>query len=181
MNEDIQFLKEIQEEMKTQETDGQSEPRCWSIMDYKLIPTSEDHADSVTLYDNWDCNSIDIIDYVHDIVDFEGDRYEEFDKEQRIELKDIFDYEAPSEIVGWIEENDEESRYSIVFLSEVSFIAYNTCFFTKAEAKQHLERNRHHYSDKAHTFAMSAWRAPKMERLIKILETFDWDSIRKNH
>lgn len=74
MNEDIQFLKEIQEEMKTQETDGQSEPRCWSIMDYKLIPTSEDHADSVTLYDNWDCNSIDIKDYVHDIVDFEGDR-----------------------------------------------------------------------------------------------------------
>lgn len=50
-------------------------------------------------------------------------------------------------------------------------------FLTKEEAKQHLKVNHYHYTSKAHTYAMTAWRAPKVERLLKILETFDWDSI----
>lgn len=181
MKEDIQFLKELQEEMKTQESDGQAAPRFWSIMDYKQWPTSEDHADDVILYDTDDCQTIGIDDYVNDIIDFEGDRHLEFDAEQRSELREIHQFEPPEEIYEWIKENDDGERYYPVYQQEISYIAYNSCFFTKNEAKNHLENNRHHYSDKAHTFAMTAWRAPKMERLIKILESFNWDSITKQY
>jgi site-specific recombinase XerD len=52
-------------------------------------------------------------------------------------------------------------------------------FLTKEEAKQHLEANSHHYSSEAHTYAMTAWRAPKVERLLQILETMDWDAFEK--
>lgn len=51
-------------------------------------------------------------------------------------------------------------------------------FLTKAEAKRHIRLNKHHYTSEAHTYAMTALRAPKVERLLKILETFDWDSIK---
>lgn len=179
MKADITFLKELQKELKAQETDGQAAPRFWSIMDYKQVPTSEDHADDAELYDSWDCSLLSIDEYVQDIVDFEGNRHLDFDSEQRNELKEIYEFQAPSEIMDWIEENDEEARYHIVYSEEISFIAYNSCFFTKEEAKSHLENNRHHYSEKAHTFAMSMWRAPKMEQLMKVLETFDWDQIEK--
>ncbi|MBN6206250.1 hypothetical protein JYK21_07285 [Ralstonia pickettii] len=179
MREDIQFLKELQSELKTQENDGQAAPRYWSIMDYKWEPSSEDHADRVILYDSDACETIEINDYVDEIVDFEGDRHLEFDKQQRDELKDIRDYEDPSEIYEWIEINDDDSRYYPIYEQEISFIAYNSCFLTKQEAKDHLKANAHHYTGKAHTFAMTAWRAPKMERLIKILETFDWDAVDK--
>lgn len=178
MNDDIQFLKELQSELNTQETDGQAAPRFWSIMDYKWEPTSEDHADRVVLFDSDACETIDINEYVDEIVDFEGERYLEFDKEQRDELEYIRDFEAPSDIYNWIEENDDNSRYYPVYEQELSFIAWNALFFTKEEAKRHLKLNAHHYTDKAHTFAMTAWRAPKMERLMKILETFDWNSVR---
>lgn len=177
MKDDVKFLKALQKEMKEQENDGQAAPRFWSIMDYKQVPTSEDHADDVILYDSDDCQTIDIGEYVNDIIDFEGDRHLEFDAEQRSELSEVYQFDTPEEIFEWIRENDDESRYYPVFQQEISFIAYNTCFFTRDEARQHLENNRHHYSDKAHTFAMTAWRAPKMERLIKILESFNWDLI----
>ncbi|KEK23505.1 hypothetical protein [Bacillus gaemokensis] len=47
------------------------------------------------------------------------------------------------------------------------------------ELQQELltQENDYHYTSKAHTYAMMAWRPPKVERLLNILETFDWDAI----
>ena len=178
IKENIQFLKDLQVEMNTQETDGQAAPRFWVIMDYCWEPTSEDHSEKIELYDCEECTTVELNDYVSEIVDFEGDRHLEFDRDQREELNNIYLYECPTEVMEWIDDNDDASRYYMIHSQETSFIAYNTCFFTKQEAIDHLKSNRHHYSDKAHTFAMTAWRAPKMERLFKILESFDWDAIK---
>jgi hypothetical protein len=51
-------------------------------------------------------------------------------------------------------------------------------FLTKQEAKDHIRLNHYHYTDEVHTYAMTAWRAPKVERLLNILETFDWDKLK---
>jgi hypothetical protein len=173
MKDDIQFLKELQLELLTQENDGQASPRFWTIMDYKWEVTAEGHHERISLYSPNTCESVTVDEYIDEILN--GDRRDEFNDEQIEELKDIKDYFI-SDLEDWIKENDEYEYY-LIYETEVPFIAWNTCFFTKEEAKRHLESNRHHYSDKAHTFAMTAWRAPKMERLIKILETFDWDKI----
>lgn len=178
MSKEIEFLKAFQNELNTQKTDGQAGPRFWSIMDYKWIPASEEHSEKVELYDCEECVTVDINDYVHDIVDFEGERHNEYNSELRNELRDIYQFDTPEEIYEWIKENDDESRYYPVYQQEISFIAYNTCFFTKEEAKRHLESNRHHYSDKAHTFAMTLWRAPEMKMLMNILQNFDWGSVK---
>lgn len=175
MKEDIQFLKDLQEELLSQEIDCQAAPRYWAIMDYKWIVTAEGHEDRVTLFDSDACETIDLDEYVEEILD--GERKEEFSEDAIEELKDKKEWCSPSEIYDWIEEYDDDSRFYPIYEEQVSFIAPNTMFLTKAEAKKHLELNHYHYSSKAHTYAMTAWRAPKVERLIKILETFDWNKI----
>lgn len=175
MNGDIKFLKELQHELLTQEKDGQAEPRFWSIMDYKHLPTTSDHADDVILYDADACETITIEEYVEEIIN--GEYADDFTEEQKEELKEAIRGYGLYDLEEWLKENESNEIYP-VFQMEEDFIAWNTLFFTKEEAKQHLESNRHHYSSKAHTFAMTAWRAPKMKRLMQILETFDWDSIK---
>lgn len=174
MKEEIQFLKELQQELKTQEVDCQAAPRFWSIMDYKWTVTAEGHEDRITLYDSDACETMELDEYVEEILN--GERKENFLEDEIEELQYEHEFGSPSDVYEWIEKYDE-SRYYPVYEEQVSFIAPNTLFLTKAEAKKHLELNHYHYSSNAHTYAMTAWRAPKMERLIKILETFDWDSV----
>lgn len=176
MKEDIKFLKDLQNELKTQEIDGQAAPRYWSIMDYKWEVTAEGYEDRVSLFDADSCETIELDDYVNEILN--GEREDEFDEGDIQELKDEHELGSPSDVYNWIEMHDDDSRYYPVYEREVSVIAPNTMFLTKAEAKRHLELNHYHYSPRAHTYAMTAWRAPKMEHLIKLLETFDWDSIK---
>lgn len=174
MKEEIQFLKELQQELKTQEVDCQAAPRFWSIMDYKWTVTAEGHEDRITLYDSDACETMELDEYVEEILN--GDRKEDFSEDEIEELQYENEHGSPSDVYDWIERYDE-SRYYPVYEEQVSFIAPNTLFLTKAEAKKHLEINHYHYTSNAHTYAMTAWRAPKMERLIKILESFDWDSV----
>jgi hypothetical protein len=175
MKEDILFMKELQNELKTQENDGQASPRYWSIMDYKWVVTAEGHEDRVILYDSDACETMELDEYVDEILS--GERREEFSEDEIEELKWEHDHGSPSDVYDWVEKYDDETRYYPVYEEQVSFIVPNTMFLTKEEAKKHLKANSHHYSSKAHTYAMTAWRAPKMERLIKILETFDWNKI----
>lgn len=174
MKEEIQFLKELQQELKTQEVDCQAAPRFWSIMDYKWVVTEEGHEDRITLYDSDACETVELDEYVEEILN--GERKENFLEDEIEELQYEHEIGSPSDVYEWIEKYDE-SRYYPVYEEQVSFIAPNTLFLTKAEAKKHLELNHYHYSSNAHTYAMTAWRAPKMERLIKILEAFDWESV----
>ncbi len=173
MKEDIQFLKELQQEMLTQEIDGQAAPRYWSIMDYKWVVTDDGYHDRISIFFYDSCESMTLEEYVEEIS---NDRKEEFTDEQIEELKEKYEWDSETDVLDWIHENDNEECH-LVYEEQISFIAPNTMFLTKEEARRHLKSNRHHYSSKAHTYAMTAWRAPKMERLIKILETFDWDKV----
>lgn len=175
MKEDIQFLKELQQELNDQVNDGQASPRYWAIMDYKWVVTAQGHEDRVVLYDSDVCETMELDEYVDEILN--GERKDEFSEDAIEELQELSDIEFPHEIYQWIEGYDDTSRYYPIYEEQVSFIAPNTCFFTKEEAKIHLEKNHYRYSSKAHTYAMTAWRAPKMERLIKILRTLEWDKV----
>ena len=49
-------------------------------------------------------------------------------------------------------------------------------FLTHEAAIEHLKRNDYHYSDKAHTYAQTAWRSQE-EKLWNILQTVDFDKL----
>lgn len=87
------------------------------------------------------------------------------------EIEDDYD-----DVIGWIRKYIDEGA-ELIPERKVHIIQPDTMFLTKAEAKSHIKLYKHHYTSEAHTYAMTSWRAPKVERLLKILETFDWSSI----
>jgi hypothetical protein len=176
MNEDIQFLKDLQQELNTQEIDSQASPRFWVIMDYRKVVGNEDFDSGNIEHFH---NDGDHTEFKHfsDLKEFLEEYYEE-ELESDEELKQLITNENFYDLWEYVESNlNEDGYFSTVFMKEESYIVPDTMFLTKAEAKRHIELNHYHYSPKAHTYAMTAWRAPKVERLLKILENFDWDSL----
>ena len=131
MISEIKFLKELQEELNTQDNDSQAAPRFWVVMDYRTVPTGEGYNSGYEVYDS----------------------------------ETIESYADKTELINTLIDREE------------SFIVPNTMFLTKAECKKHIEKNAYHYTSKAHSYAMTAWRSPKVDRLLNILSTMHWDYI----
>lgn len=179
MNDDIQFLKELQAELNSQANDCQASPRFWVIMDYRNVPGHEDYDSGEYEYFHNDgdhvrfSNFSELKEFIEEYYEFEIDE----------ELRELLDDESEDFETLWeyIEDNlNNDGYFSSVFVKEEKFIVQNTMFLTKEEAKSHLRLNHYHYTSKAHTYAMTAWRAPKVERLLKILSEFDFDSLKED-
>lgn len=173
MKEEIKFLKELQDIMKYEnehDYDCQASPRFWTVGDYKWMPCWEGHAEKYIIFlpDRG-------VDY--DYEEFKNQLFEEdnldLDEEILSELRDTNDID---DLLYWVQEHLDSEAY-IVPMKKEHIIRPDTMFLTKEEAKSHIKKNHYHYSDKAHTYAMTAWRAPKVEKLLRILSDFDWDSI----
>lgn len=168
MTEDIQFLKELQQELLTQEDDCQAAPRFWTVGDYKKVPCPDDFHDEYHINlpntEHWG----EINELLKQIKEDEFDDLSEDAKEEFNEIS------CEVTAINWFKTYYDEGA-ELIPVREEHFIHPNTMFLTKAEAKKHIELNYYHYSPRAHTYAMTAWRAPKVERLLKILETFDFD------
>lgn len=176
MHEDIQFLVELQQELNTQEHDCQATPRFWAIMDYKKVPGHEDYDSGDYEYFHNDGEHV-VFDNFNDLKEFIEEYYEfEIDEELKELLSD--ENEDFEQLWEYVKDNlNDEGYFDSVFVKEEEFIVPNTMFLTKEEAKTHLKLNHYHYTSKAHTYAMTAWRAPKVERLFKILSEFNFDSL----
>lgn len=172
MTEDIQFLKDLQKELQTQDHDSQAAPRFWTVGDFHMVECAEGNHDSYRI-------SMPNKDYYGDLNTFlEGIKNEvqDMDKYSKQAKKEFTAIACEVTALDWVTEHYDEDAY-LTPVREEHFIQQSTMFLTKAEAKEHIELNHHHYSERSHTYAMSAWRAPKVERLLQILETFDWDKI----
>ena len=185
MRDEIQFLKELQEELKTQETDYQAAPRFWAIKDYRMVPGNVEYNSCITSYfhNNGDHTEFENVEDLKEfLTDYYLDDVHEYLCHDVIEnLKELLDVEDTPFDHLWefvIDYMNEDGYFDECPMTEEEFIRYNAMFLTKKEAQRHLELNHYHYSKKAHTYAMTAWRAPKVERLLEILETFDWDKVR---
>ncbi|CAM2142543.1 conserved hypothetical protein [Paraburkholderia tropica] len=167
MNQDIQFLKELQQELKNQDNDGQAAPRFWTVGDYEWVEAREENAERYSVYLPYIAEAYVLDDYLEDLKEDC-----QLSRKALTELnQDDFD-----DAIEWIQKYiDEEAE--LIPERKVHIIQPDTMFLTKAEAKRHIKLNKHHYTSEAHTYAMTSWRAPKVERLLKILETFDWSSI----
>lgn len=149
------FLKQFGHELRTQETDCQASPRFWVIKDYKRVLVPDGYGDDTYA------------------VDEEGNDYTE---SRFLEMLDENGYDIPE-----FEESDyfEDKISAVNKLNNTEFrcfeqcttdfIVPNTMFLTKAEAKHYLSTNRHNLTSRAHTYAMTAFRAPKVSRLLKVL------------
>jgi hypothetical protein len=194
--EDIEFLREIQKELNTQDTICQANPRFWVIKGTEKIYRVED-ADGYELYDTDYCEIItssmeEIAEYIKEheldeICECDGKMREvtyesptfgfgsgsihittvDEDDEYDVILEDLYD------IKEWLEENTS-CNYEVISYKIVPKIYEDTMFLTQKDAEDHLRANDYHYSDDAHTYAMTAWRSPRVAKLIKILQETEW-------
>lgn len=170
MFKDIEFLKELQQELKTQENDGNASPVFWVIGDYKWQPCWEEYAERWEIYIP---NYADVYEWEEYKNDQLKDNDYELSEEILDELKEIEDADT---FLEWVQEYIDDRAYLVPARKE-HIIVPNTMFLTKSDAKKHIELNHYHYTSEVHTYAMTAWRSPTVERLLKVLETFDWDSL----
>lgn len=192
-DEEISFLKELQKEMNTQDNVSQANPRFWVIKGTEKLYNVEDE-DGFELYDKDDCETV--ADNMKEILEFiKNDLLEDICSDSGVEYKlslqeGIFN---DSILVQWLEDEYEEEEeletqedvanwikkfgydeYEVITYKIIPKIYENTMFLTQEDAENHLKSNDYHYSDDAHTYAMTAWRSPRVEKLVGILQKVDW-------
>lgn len=173
MDKDIQFLKELQSELKEQENDCQAAPRFWVLRQYEYEPTGEDWMDEYHyIYNDGDYIQFDNTD---ELIEF----LNEHELATNEQIKKIKDYMIEDAFDFVLDNLNGAGFFDKIPVKRVTRIIPNTMFLTKAEARSHIEGNNHHYNNTVHTYAMTAWRAPTVARLLRLLEEFDWDSIRR--
>lgn len=166
MSTDIEFLRDLQLELNTQDDDSQAAPRFWTVGDYQCVECNDGNEERYSVY-------LPNAGESHEINYFLLDN-EELAYEALEAFKEIGCEDSAHE---WILEYYDDGA-SLHPEKKKHFIRENTMFLTKSEAKQHIKSNHYHYTDEAHTYAMTAWRAPKVEKLLKILSEFDFGTLR---
>nr|WP_258038873.1 hypothetical protein [Bacillus halotolerans] len=129
MNQDIQFLKELQNELKTQDNDCQASPRYWTVGDYEWAKAREENAERYSVYLPYIAESYVLDDYLEEIKDDS-----ELSKEALIELQEIED--DYDDVIEWIQKYIDEGA-ELIPERKVHIIQPDTMFLTKAEAKSH--------------------------------------------
>lgn len=134
MNKDIQFLKELQNELKTQDRDSQAAPRFWTVGDYEWVEAREENAERYSVYLPYIAEAYVFDNYLEEIKEDS-----ELSKEALTELQEIED--DYDNAIEWIQKYiDEEAE--LIPERKVHIIQPNTMFLTKAEAKSHIKLNK---------------------------------------
>lgn len=165
--QEVEFLINLQKELKTQTNDGNASPVFWVIRQKEDHITDYDFGEKTRYtHNDGDCTEFKTLENLRYFLDEELDSIEHcetLDEAFDIILADFNDY-------GYY------SRYETV---SIASIKPDTLFITKKEAQKHLEENRHHYNSTAQTYAMTAWRSPEVETLWKVLRTVDFNSLKE--
>ena len=186
--EDVKFLQSLQNEMLTQDTVGQADPRFWvvrgTVREYNIEEGFEDgeelvNVDGEILAENMK----ELFEYITNDTDLEKEYDITYYKENEIiEMvnKDIFDKYTYyiSSISEFVKEFGHEMDVHLIRYKEEDKIFENTMFLTIRECEEHIKLNYYHYPKDAHSYAMTAWRSPQIEKLYKILQEVDWNNVK---
>lgn len=179
----VEFLKDLQKRLKEQENNCQAFPYFWGIEHtVKEYGLSVDNGD---LYFR-DLNNPENEYYLNEVEELFKEQLEEqnitleeFLTEKELEQCNLpFKYgeHFPQSVIDFM------SKYFDIMLStdyktDVEKVIPGTFFLTKSGCKEHIEKNYYHYGEKPHTYAMTVWRNPDLEKVMNILYHFDFDSL----
>lgn len=174
-NEDaLRFLTELQRDLledRRTET-AQADPIYYGILDVKEFVTDQDHSDNRVLV----CNDGDIEPQTaieEELID--ENLINEMLEDEILDTNDDGIYVADTDaFLDFVEENEDDiETVSVAYIAYDEVIKPDAMFLTRKDAKAYLKNNRHHYTGKAKTYAMTAYRSHRYEILIDVLRTID--------
>ena len=198
--EEIDFLKELQKEMNTQDTVSQADPRFWVVATDKHKESGTvDSFDGIDLYDSYAVEVVcegdmsSIIDYVKEYYEDQlkeagivftinsenkHKAYIKYTENGELEKEERIFYDSDN-LLDFLQEYGilTEDRYELVYYNYKHHNYQDTMFLTNKSCKEHIKANHYHYNSDAHSYAMTAWRSPEVAKLFKILQEVDWDKI----
>jgi hypothetical protein len=199
--EDIEFLKELQHELLTQDTVCQASPRFWivqgTVKEYG-IDNRYNYDGETLVYTNGEWNEIaETLEeaYKYLTEEFEGiDRYkfeltpssievydiDDCENEANLEEIDVNDYLFDLEdVANFINLYNDNENFEVCCYRNVDKNYENTMFLTNRSCKDHIKANYYHYPKDAHSYAMTAWRSPEVEKVWNILEKINCNELIK--
>ena len=189
--EDIKFLNDLKNEMLTQDTCCQANPRFWVIGQKERIYWCDSGiSNGFFILDNNECETIfegDNKDMPNYLISLVNKLYENGDIGYNLEDVNVYswgdmDFKFNGNYYVIYDETDFEDFLKNCLGMDVDLGYYkdnhvmleNTFFMTLREAKEHLEKNKHHYNSTAKPYGMTSWRSPQVERLYEIIQNTDW-------
>ena len=180
--EDIEFLSHLSEEFQTQNDNHklyQADPMYFGIMTYDWVATADGCGEEyrVIVDSEYDVSLDELIDNL--IADY-GVKEGKSEKMARLELINChYTDDLQCTIRKYFRDEDVDAEeFELYEAKREGTLAMNAMFLTCEDALRHLEANRHHYSNDAHIYAMTAFRSPSFERLHNIIKETDWSALR---
>ena len=191
--QDIEFLKELQHELLTQDHVCQASPRFWvvqgTIREYGI--DSQYSCDGSTLVHTEEWSELaetmkEAFEYLTTEFEYADDVTLEFiESEDKIvatkkddlnHIENLCDLDDVQDFIG---ERNNSGFYEVCHYRNVAKNYENTMFLTNRECKAHIKANYYHYPKDAHSYAMTASRAPEVSKVWNILEKINCDELLK--
>ena len=167
--EDYEFLKDLQNELNTQVTDGNAQPVFWGVEETVEECRGGDGEFGGDPYIAYDDGKMSVEEAVKEIEDAFENEPEEYDDDIRAQWEDVDKrsaediYEFMTEQLGW------NNIYNVVYVEEVQRVTpYTGAFLTKRACKNYIEKYGYNHNN-PHTYAMTAYRNFELQKLINIL------------
>lgn len=160
---DMNFLINLAHELKTQDRRGTNKPVIYQILDINIR------------WDNMDYDGFDTVK----IFDYDGELLETLEEMQNYIINNLEVFDLENIDKETIKNYGIDEIISIYKDSgfNISYGHYErelkNAFLTKKSAEEHLEKNKHHYHEKAHVYVSYGWRNQELEKLLNIIEKFD--------
>ena len=173
--EDYEFLKELQNELNTQENDGNADPVFWGVeetVEECRGGDGEYGGDPYITYDDGKWSLEEAIEEVEDELknnpeysdEWLHKEWEEVDKSC---AEDV--YEFMTGMLHW------EGIYGVVYVEDVKRVTpFTGAFITKRACKEYIKKYGYNHND-PHTYAMTAYRNFELGRLINILKSLNFE------
>ncbi len=171
--EDIDFLKKLQHELLTQETDYEAAPRYWVVVqNERRYGFDLDFEDGCSMYSSAEADYVG--DTVDEVIEYIKATYDHECKADEDDYEDLLTMESLAEYLN----KNVSDDFKVIYYNIEHHVRKNgSLFLTKRECQEHIRLNRYHYNDTVHTYADTAWRSPTFERVLEILENCDFEEI----
>lgn len=171
--EDYEFLKELQHELNTQTTDGNAQPVFWGVRETFEDVTDGDYGgEPYITYDDGRWSVKEAIEEIEqamtsEFYDIDDDAKEAWKEVDKRSAEDICDF--MKDTLGW------DNVYGVVYFRKSKKVSENTgAFLTKRACQQYIDKYGYNHWD-PHTYAMTAFRNPELERLLNILKNLKFN------